>query len=177
MKSIFFIMLFSIILVARENPFEPTQTFLELTKKDLNITTTPKDINKSIITKKEKLILQPTEIFSYNPLKGIRIILEDNQIKLMIKKEYKLLQQIISDDNTKFVFDFKGKLTFYTIRKNLDNKYFNSYILGTHLEDNFFRLVIKVNKNIKEYNITKLKDNILLIKYNKSVKQSDEKSN
>ena len=165
MKILFLIIMFTLSLVARENPFKPTQTFLELKNKDQNksISVSSSELNTTVSMDLNK---SNKKLYQYTPLKGVSLSQDDTIIKLQVDRKYPLIQQIISDDNTKFVFDFKGRYTFYTIRKKLKSDYFISYALGTHLEDNFFRVVIKVKNNIDDYKTIQENNNTIVIQYN-----------
>ena len=179
MKFFFLLTTLSIMSFARLNPFEPTQTFIDLKnkheqspvkiseissnnikKEDTNCSV-EKHVEKRVVVVKKKSNCK--NVYKFMPLKFVNIDLKDDFIKINVAKKYKLINSIISDDNTKFVYDFKGKVTFYTIRKKLCSEYFDSFALGTHLEDNFFRVVIKVKKDIKEYKENKLDS--IIIKY------------
>lgn len=72
-------------------------------------------------------------------------------LEFNVDKKYKFTDQIILHKKRKFIFDFKGKVSFYTKRKKLDNPYFESVVVGNHPKKGFFRVVILVKDNIKSY--------------------------
>lgn len=164
MKLFFLVIIFSIISIARENPFEPTKTFLQLVNKESNISIA--QTNTTIKqTVKQKAVVQQKQSkckksYDYTPLKFISIQLKENSISLNISKKYKFKQQVISEDNTKFIFDFEGNKTFYTIRQKLCNNHFKYFAIGTHLEDNFFRIVVKANKPMNNFSLSNIKNQI-----------------
>ena len=118
----------NISVLARENPFEPTALFLE--QKAL--------ILKSQIKNKEK--------FKVLPFINIQVL--DDILTINVDPQYKLLNKDHLIPANKIVFDFEGNISFYTIRKDILNDDFNSFTVGTHMEDNFFRVVIDL-PNIK----------------------------
>lgn len=106
-----------------------------------------KIIEKPVIKEKIKIV----KIENFDLLPFVNIKLSDENIEVMVNKKYKFINQMILHEKGKFIFDFKGKLHFYTKRKSFNNPNFESVTIGNHPEKNFFRVVIKVKNNIKSY--------------------------
>ena len=112
----------SVSLFARLNPFEPTDLFLE---------------EKALILKNQ---IQDDEKFKVLPFVQVQVL--NDMLTITVDTKYKLLKKDLLIPETKIVFDFEGDISFYTIRKDIINDDFNSFTVGTHREDNFFRVVI-----------------------------------
>lgn len=119
---------------------------------------------KKLQKKKEAVTLPPKD--SYEILPFINIKVSDNQLEIFIDKRYKLINQDILEDQKKFLFDFGATESFYTIRKNLKSKNFKSFAVGTHLEQNFFRVVVELNDIVSKYK-EDINSNTSYIKINK----------
>ena len=52
------------------------------------------------------------------------------------------------------MFDFKGNVSFYTVRNTIVSEDFDSFAVGTHMEKNFFRVVVNLTENIEKYEET-----------------------
>ena len=154
-------LLINVELLGRINPFEPTDTYVQIQKQyhdNLNKKDTePKVVEKAIIKKpivksiekkieKKQIVVKHIKILPF-----IKIDISEDTFVLHIRKKYKLINQEINPKKRKFIFDFKGRLTFYTKRHLFKNKAFKSVIVGTHKEKNFFRVVIALNDTVTKY--------------------------
>jgi len=149
-----FITILTTSLLARENPFIPTQTFIEK-QKQLETKTIVKmddeNISDEIIEeKKEDNIVQELPIH-YKVLPFIQVSTLSDKLIIDIKDKYKLINQDINHKEKKFVFDFRGKLNIYTKRVHLNHKAFKSIIIGTHKKHNFFRVVVILKDKLANY--------------------------
>ena len=169
-----FIVIMSLNLFARMNPFEPTDTFNEkkteyyklqdeikakkikdkkaeeLAIKQLQQERIAKQIEQKRITKQiEQIKKDINEIFQLLPFVKIEII--NDILTITVDKKYKLLNQDILKAEKKFIFDFQGNVSFYTIRKDIKNKNFKSFAIGTHRKKNFFRIVIDLSDSMIKY--------------------------
>jgi len=104
--------------------------------------------------KKEKIGERPyvpevKETFSVLPFVNITIV--NDVLTLTVDKKYKLLNQDILKPNKKLLFDFEGNVSFYTIRKPIISEDYKSFAVGTHREENFFRVVIDLPSEITDY--------------------------
>ena len=101
---------------------------------------------------KEPVKLLPTvEPQTVKILKFLSLDISQDSINVNVDKKYRFTNLIINPKERKFVFDFKGKLSFYTKRKKFKHPYFKSVVVGTHPKHNFFRVVIVVKDEIKFY--------------------------
>ena len=197
MKIIFISILtiiLSLNLFARENPFEPTDTFkeiqqqyiTELEKQEIerqriedeekkkikeNLVENKtilidKEINKdNKIAEKEEQeneILEPSEYYDILPFINATTI--GKRLIINVDNKYKLKNQDILHKNNKFVFDFVGSLNISTKRVNLNHQYFKSIIVGSHIEENFFRVVIVLSDKIGNYEENIINSDIMIEK-------------
>lgn len=101
-----------------------------------------------VVAKKEEVVV-PKD--SYKILPFVNIKVSDEGLEVFIDKRYKLVNQDILEDQKKFLFDFRATESFYTVRKVLDSKDFKSFAVGTHMEKNFFRVVVELNDSVSKY--------------------------
>jgi hypothetical protein len=188
---------FSMELVARENPFEPTDTYnqkqkeyftkieeeekakqqeaetarmqeqllmerekelaeLELQKEqELQKINELQEKRKILQDDTPKIILTPKKIVknikNYKVLPFVTIQTTDDTLMVIVDKKFRLINQDILKKQKKFLFDFKGHTSFYTIRKKLDHVNFKAYSVGTHKEKGFFRVVIDLPSETQNY--------------------------
>ena len=112
-------------------------------------------IQKDNIKAKEKIIKKayvPEIKENFKVLPFVKIFVVNDILTIKVDKKYKLLNQDILKPNKKLLFDFEGKTSFYTIRKEIISESFKSFAVGTHMEENFFRIVIDVPYDIIHYN-------------------------
>ena len=136
------LVLFMSTLIARENPFIPTQAFL--------------DEKAAIIEQKEQEI-NPKILLEYKAYDFISIKIYDNN-KLF--RHFKLLNE------NKIVLDFKKSNKFLTSTKVINQGNISKIIIGDHPEKDFFRVVILINKDLSIYNLEYQKSNILINNFN-----------
>jgi len=104
---------------------------------------------------KEKIVKKayvPEIKENFKVLPFVKIFVVNDILTIKVDKKYKLLNQDILKPNKKLLFDFEGKASFYTIRKEIISESFKSFAVGTHMEENFFRIVIDVPYDIIHYN-------------------------
>jgi len=213
MKYIFLLLtttLFLNQLCARENPFEPTDTYsqkqkefydkIEAEKKQKEQEVETARLQEELLLKREKeleeLELQKQkELEELNKLQQKRIVLEketpkiimtqkekvedvknykvlpfvtvqttDDALLIFVDPKFQLKNQDILKKQKKFLFDFSAHTSFYTIRKQIEHPYFKAYAVGTHRKEGFFRIVIDLNSDTKNYKETiDTKENIIKI--------------
>jgi len=190
-----FSMIWSISLFSRENPFEPTDHFLEQkemiveankqaqnteneekkAKKKLEesakalieekkqekslptITTQVKKIQTTVNNTKEKELVEPKKVTlsktqqSFNILPFIKIDITNDILTIQVDTKYKFLNQKVLRPAKKLLFDFEGNVSFYTVRKDILSKKFISLIVGTHMKENYFRIVIDLPSKTTNY--------------------------
>jgi hypothetical protein len=174
-----FIVTLSLNLFARMNPFEATNTFNEQKAnyaEEQNKIQLQKIQNEQKQLKKELFLMKKqnaeankiakelkiqTEINkkvkklakkeSFSLLPFVKIEIYKGILTIIVDKKYKLLNQDILKKERKILFDFKGNISFYTIRKNIKHKDFKSFAIGTHRRKNFFRVVIDLSDDLIQY--------------------------
>jgi len=101
-----------------------------------------------VIEKKQDVTV-PKDSYKILPFVNIKVSTEG--LEVFIDKRYKLINQDILKEQKKFLFDFRATESFYTVRKTLDSKDFKSFAVGTHMEKNFFRVVVELNDSVSKY--------------------------
>ncbi|MDC0933753.1 hypothetical protein OAR97_07865 [Arcobacteraceae bacterium] len=179
-------------LFARENPFEPTDHYLEqkemvikaneleqikkeqeaadliaeeMKEKELEAQKIAdakalemqikKEKEMQKLTVKEEPIIEEVYIpeikENFRVLPYVKIYVINDVLTIKVDPKYKLLNQDILKPAKKLLFDFEGKVSFYTIRKDIISEDFKSLTVGTHMEEEFFRVVIDVPEDIINY--------------------------
>lgn len=184
----------SLSLFARENPFEPTDQFLEQKSSIINANeqakqkkeqaqkdkiareleeqkmaemiiaekmmkqkkqeTTVENNQKQVETTKQQTPYIPSIVENFKVLPFVKIQIENDILTLKVDPKYPLLNQDILKPSKKFLFDFRGNVSFYTIRKDIVSEDYESFAVGTHREKNFFRVVINLNDEMINYTET-----------------------
>ncbi len=171
MKILISILLISLSLLARSNPFESTDTYKE--KRD-QLLQAEKNKQNHIVNTQELIQNQENTFEKLNNIKNynnkilpfVNIITNLNSITINVKQKYKLINQDIDLENKKLIFDFKGVTNFYTKREQLKHAYFKSITIGCHKKKEYFRIVIELKNNIMHYqDIIDTKRNAVTIKY------------
>lgn len=103
---------------------------------------------KKIVVKKA-YVPEIKENFKILPF--VKIYVVNDVLTIKVDKKYKLLNQDILKPVKKLLFDFKGKVSFYTVRKDIVSESFKSLAVGTHMEENYFRVVIDLPEDIINY--------------------------
>ena len=144
------LVLFMSTLIARENPFIPTQAFL--------------DEKAAIIEQKEQEI-NPKILLEYKAHDFISIKIYDNHLKINTPNN-KLFRHFKLLNENKIVLDFKKSNKFLTSTKVINQGNISKIIIGDHPEKDFFRVVILINKDLSIYNLEYQKSNILINNFN-----------
>ena len=95
----------------------------------------------------------------YNVLPLLTIDLVDKNLIIKITNNYKIIKYYEDQPNNKFVFDFKANLGIPTAKEVLESSYYESYTVGNHPEEGFFRVVIPVKESTANYKVT-IKNNV-----------------
>lgn len=140
-----FIITLSLDLFGRMNPFEPTDTFNDKKSEYYKIEKLTNEDTKvsSDLTNQEK------ETFKILPFVNVEVV--NDKLIIKVNKKYKLLNQDILKEQKKLLFDFQGNVSFYTVRKSINHKDFKSFAIGTHRQNNFFRVVVDLPENLVKY--------------------------
>ena len=120
-----------------------------LKKEAIKVAEVAKNLKPTKITMNEVYIPEIKENFKVLPF--VKIFVVNDVLTIKVDKKYKLLNQDILKPVKKLLFDFKGKVSFYTVRKDIISENFKSLAVGTHMEDNFFRVVIDLPYDIINY--------------------------
>jgi len=143
------------------------QKMLELQKKNEMMAKEKAQIQKKLkeskMVKNKPYIPEIKENFKVLPF--VKIFVVNDTLTIKVDKKYKLLNQDILTPDKKLLFDFAGKVSFYTVRKDIISESFKSFAVGTHMEEDFFRIVVDVPFDVINYseNIDS-KNNIITIK-------------
>ncbi len=172
-------------LEARENPFEMTVPYEEelarILEENENLAQKKQEEEKKIdqaikILEKKIAKLTPKETqekIETKPLEEKDLISKEvfpfltfsyNDDKIIIKNKDSLLQKIILDKENKIALDYKRKIYFYTKKYDLNSKNFNKIAIGTHPEKSFYRIMIQLNSNFKDFTIEE-KDDLFIISF------------
>lgn len=165
---------------ARENPFEETQEYVDK-KKEYIDNEKQKIKAKEAIVEKNKISKEPIvevmidekhddeivvskikikkeplidKIVTKQPLSFVNIYTVQNNLMIEVDKKYKYISKDILIKKKKILFDFQGNEKFYTVRKDIENKNYISYAIGTHPKNNYFRVVIDLALDTKYYKTT-----------------------
>lgn len=88
---------------------------------------------------------------NFKPLSFVKVEVYDDTLTIYVDKKYKFLNQDNLPKPKKFVFDFKGDVSFYTVRKTIKHKDFKQFAIGTHRKKKFFRVVVDLSDEIIKY--------------------------
>lgn len=112
-------------------------------------------IKKEVTKQEEEVIVKKPYIpeikENFKILPFVKIDVVNDVLTIKVDTKYKLLNQDILKPVKKLLFDFQGKVSFYTIRKDIISEDFKSLAVGTHMENNFFRVVIDLPEDIINY--------------------------
>lgn len=130
---------------------EQEEILSQKSKKDkaMEIAKLIKDSNSTETVMKKPYIPEIKENFKVLPF--VKMYVVNDVLTIEVDKKYTLLNQDILKPVKKLLFDFKGKVSFYTVRKDIISESFKSLTVGTHMEDNFFRVVIDLPYDIINY--------------------------
>ena len=73
----------------------------------------------------------------------------------------------IEKDN-KIVLDYHAKIFFLTKKQTSDTEYFKRVIVGNHMKEKYFRVVIVLKHNPNKYKVT-YTDNLVTIEFDKNM--------
>ncbi len=94
----------------------------------------------------------------YKVLPLVTIDLMGDNLAISTRDNYKLIQYYEEPKENKFVFDFKASVGIPTERGDITSPYYDSYTVGNHPEEGFFRVVIPVKDGVSHYKVL-IKDN------------------
>lgn len=124
--KIILIFVVAISIQARENPFIATEAYIE---------------EKATIVDKPYLVMTPYQFLE------IGLYLEKTTFLI---PNHKLFRYFKINEEKKIVLDYKGSKKILTKKLKLDSIHIKSIIIADHPEENYFRIVIQYNDNIKD---------------------------
>ncbi len=136
--KIILLLLLTISLYGRENPFEPTQAFL--------------DEKAQIVEKEEALKEESIVLSTYEPLKFLTIDIYKKKITILTSNA-KLFRHFKLKGENKIVLDYVKSRKFLTKRLKVDNSFIKAITIGDHPKENYFRVVLTIPKKFKFYNL------------------------
>ncbi len=169
---IIFTILLSLNIYARTNPFEATDTFKQIQKQyieslqieeinqqnieeqEIKENLVSQEKTKQLQIQKEKLELIEIEkqnTLYYDILPFLNATIFDRTLTINIKPKFKLINQDLNHKSRKFIFDFEGTVKMYTKKEIFNHPDFYSITIGSHIEENFFRIVVLLNNDVISY--------------------------
>ena len=88
--------------------------------------------------------------------------------KMLISSKYDVFRKFTIEDKKKIVLDYHAKTFFLTKNKTLDTDYFKKIVIGNHLKDRYFRIVIVLKNKPNKYKVT-YTDNLVTIIFDKDM--------
>lgn len=156
MNKIFILSFFLVInLVARENPFEPTNAFKEEKARLMEIQEENESKEKILITPKIT-IEEPTPIDDNISIEKIYlpfVHVKYSDEMFEINSKYSVTKRVVLPNKKKMILDYDAKEDFYTIREDLKSLNFQKIAIGNHDKYGFFRIVIELEKMPENYKI------------------------
>lgn len=142
----------------------------DMALKESNVTMTQVPMVKEEIKEEKKVVKpkpKPTLIEKcYKPLPFLTIDLKKNKLEIESRDKYKVKKLYTIPSEKKIVIDFSGSVKHYTKNGMFVSKEFESFKIGNHPEQNFFRVVIKTKHNPEKY-LPVIEKNMLTITYKK----------
>lgn len=112
-----------------------------------------KKILKSKVASSKMAQKKSTKAIKYNILPLVTIDLLDKNLTIKTTSNHKLIKYYEEKSENKFVFDFQANVAVPTANENLSSQYYQSYIVGNHPEENFFRVVIRTKDDVSNYKV------------------------
>jgi hypothetical protein len=94
----------------------------------------------------------PMEVKSVKVLPFLTV--EYSNDKMTLNTKYKIMKKFYIKAEKKLIVDFKGNVSFFTKKIDLDSKNFEQLVAGNHKEEQFFRVVILVKDTPTNYDIS-----------------------
>ncbi len=159
MKTLFILLLIlSTSLLARENPFIPTNAYEEEKARIIEINEVEPIEEQQVVYVKPKLdVISKKELLPF-------ITIEYNNDKIDIYSKYKVTKKITLPREKKIILDYNSKESFYTIRELLNSTNFPKITVGSHKKNNFFRVVVELIKMPENYKVNYDNDKVTIVK-------------
>jgi len=88
--------------------------------------------------------------------------------KMEISSKYEVFRKFTIDKNNKIVLDYHAKTFFQTKKQTSDTEYFQRVIVGNHLKEKYFRVVIVLKDKPNKYKVT-YTDNLVIVEFDKNM--------
>ena len=88
--------------------------------------------------------------------------------EMILNSMYSVFKKFYLEDENKLIIDFKGEVTFFTKREDLDSKHFKKIIVGNHQAEKYFRVVLILEESPLKYEVT-YNDDSVYINFNKEI--------
>lgn len=82
------------------------------------------------------------------------LTVEYSNDKMTLNTKYKIMKKFYLEDEKKLIVDFKGNVSFFTKKIDLDSTNFKQLVAGNHKEEQFFRVVILVENMPSNYDVS-----------------------
>jgi hypothetical protein len=165
LNLLFFFLLVSS-LDARENPFVPTQAFLEekaaIIEKNENNKTETKFITVVQNVKVNRIKKDNKILLDYKPYKFISIRIYNKKLEIDAPN-HELIKYFEIKEKNKIVIDYKVSNDFFTKTKKIKHPKILKIAIGDHPAKNFFRVVITMRSKLSKDNKITYENKLLLI--------------
>lgn len=147
---------------------KPTKDELEAECKILDANKTVEPVVEKVIEEKipEPVVVPKLVEKVYKPLPFLTLDLKKNILVIDAREKYKIIKYYTITDENKIVIDFEGNVKHYTKKDSFISEEFDTYTIGNHPKENFFRVVITTKKHPNEY-LPVIKNNMITLKYEK----------
>ena len=81
---------------------------------------------------------------------------------LTLISDYKVFKKFHLLEENKLIIDFKGEVTFFTKRNDLESAHFKKIIVGNHQKDKYFRVVLVLKESPIKYEVSYTKDSVFI---------------
>jgi len=88
--------------------------------------------------------------------------------KMEIDSKYEVFRKFIIEKSNKIVLDYHAKTFFLTKKQITQTEYFDRVVVGNHLKEKYFRVVLVLKQNPNKYKVT-YTDNLVTIEFDKDM--------
>jgi len=88
--------------------------------------------------------------------------------KMEIDSKYEVFRKFIIEKKNKIVLDYHAKIFFLTKKQITQTEYFDRVVVGNHLKEKYFRIVLVLKQNTNKYKVT-YTDNLVTIEFDKNM--------
>jgi len=88
--------------------------------------------------------------------------------KMEVSSKYEVFRKFTIEKSNKIVLDYHGSTFFQTKKQASDTEYFEKVIVGNHIKEKYFRVVIVLKQKPGKYKVT-YTDNLVTIEFDKNM--------